>query len=591
MKKTLKEELEAVGSADMLNIGEAARGQGRPSLISDAHAEEIKRVLQEDEDFGRAHSSNSVPAVIAQVTGVSTSQSTRSRFYKKNPDIVAKRSNGVCVQHKTAINKFTVYSHQQALTEIYSRFPKLTLEPGRILNLDETAVVAKDLVRNERVMVVRPREDTRSHSQSTPVRSVPPASPEVGHVTFVASVCADGTKGPNAFLVSGGKIKPEWLRSPMSGTSDHSPDGLDNCGLENAFVFSGKIFQTVALEKPVSNCSCGSAAVSNCGACNVGICQNSTCRWRVDPEDPRVFCSSCNGNLQTLVLDDDDARLAPNSSNDDKEEEECTVDDATVEEPEGVVVEAVDQDQTSSKNPSTKSNESLPGKDHTGCMNTQIFSLYLRQVILPFLRRKFPTGPLLLVYDAPKAHGIPYDVLVELLREFQVDEDLGGEVCIYCLPHNSSLTTQPLDVSCFGSLKRRMRQAIRNCISASSNPGVRLNPTDICSPVLSVHHTSLSILDRSLPREVDSLLAIDRTLGLMPFTMRMSVSSLLKIALYCWNRVPTTVVSQSFATTGIFPYKKDLFFKHWEVMDPRQSLAENILNKVSHSGFFCLVQC
>ena len=97
MKKTLKEELEAVGSADMLNIGEAARGQGRPSLISDAHAEEIKRVLQEDEDFGRAHSSNSVPAVIAQVTGVSTSQSTRSRFYKKNPDIVAKRSNGVCV--------------------------------------------------------------------------------------------------------------------------------------------------------------------------------------------------------------------------------------------------------------------------------------------------------------------------------------------------------------------------------------------------------------------------------------------------------------------------------------------------------------
>ena len=88
-------------------------------------------------------------------------------------------------------------------------------------------------------------------------------------------------------------------------------------------------------------------------------------------------------------------------------------------------------------------------------------------------------------------------------------------------------------------------------------------------------------MDPSLPIDGASNVAENRTFGLLDHTLRLSVRSLFKIALYCWDKVGEDVIEKSFGSAGIFPLNDGIWKRHWELINPRSSILEDTIERVS----------
>lgn len=78
-----------------------------------------------------------------------------------------------------------------------------------------------------------------------------------------------------------------------------------------------------------------------------------------------------------------------------------------------------------------------------GTMNLSIFPLVLEEIVCKPWRLRFPDGPLLLVMDAPKVHGVSDDgsldaAVAAVLLRYSIE--------LMTFPHNTSTLLQPLDL-------------------------------------------------------------------------------------------------------------------------------------------------
>ncbi len=94
-------------------------------------------------------------------------------------------------------------------------------------------------------------------------------------------------------------------------------------------------------------------------------------------------------------------------------------------------------------------NDSSPGSSHTvsnnGWSNNQVFIKFLNEHFLPNIVRPIDENQkILLLFDGHKSHICP-DV-----RRWAVE----NKIILFLLPPHSSHKLQPLDVSCFGPLKK-----------------------------------------------------------------------------------------------------------------------------------------
>jgi len=89
-----------------------------------------------------------------------------------------------------------------------------------------------------------------------------------------------------------------------------------------------------------------------------------------------------------------------------------------------------------------------------GSMTQETFELYILKHIVAHQRKRFPTGPLLILLDGPDTHAMTETLAEELLK-------LDDPVILAYFPHNMTCKLQPLDRGVFKYLKKWYREAKR----------------------------------------------------------------------------------------------------------------------------------
>jgi hypothetical protein len=88
-------------------------------------------------------------------------------------------------------------------------------------------------------------------------------------------------------------------------------------------------------------------------------------------------------------------------------------------------------------------------------------------MVIPAMRRDVPTGPLVIVMDAPSCHGRTTELRTFLSRH---------DVKLLLLPHNSSTLTQMLDIGWFLNWRDEYQATADALLEVSKSAHARLGP-------------------------------------------------------------------------------------------------------------------
>ena len=138
-----------------------------------------------------------------------------------------------------------------------------------------------------------------------------------------------------------------------------------------------------------------------------------------------------------------------------------------------------------------KAEKSLPNTGSQGWMDTVVFFAWFQKFL-----DQVPECPLLLIYDGHLSH-----VCVELIEK-AIEED----VVLLKLPPHVTDKLQPLDVCCFGPLKRVWEQLLNNRINVMG-PKETISKGTFADLLCSIWHTGLS---------PTNIIAGFRTTGIVP---------------------------------------------------------------------------
>ncbi len=103
----------------------------------------------------------------------------------------------------------------------------------------------------------------------------------------------------------------------------------------------------------------------------------------------------------------------------------------------------------------------------SGSMTQEVLEAFLTQMVIPAMRRDVPTGPLVIVMDAPSCHGRTTELRTFLSRH---------GVKLLLLPHNSSTLTQMLDIGWFLNWRDEYQATADALLEVSKSAHARLGP-------------------------------------------------------------------------------------------------------------------
>ena len=118
-----------------------------------------------------------------------------------------------------------------------------------------------------------------------------------------------------------------------------------------------------------------------------------------------------------------------------------------------------------------KTNKTRVFATESGSNNKDLLEYMLIQWIIPEWRKMHPTGPLVILQDAPHAHG-----WTQKLCKYCAE----NEIIIIKFPHNSTTMTQCLDVYFFKCFRKIYRTALENLRAAWEYSCAFLDYTFVC---------------------------------------------------------------------------------------------------------------
>lgn len=178
-----------------------------------------------------------------------------------------------------------------------------------------------------------------------------------------------------------------------------------------------------------------------------------------------------------------------------------------------------------------------------GGVTQETFYAYLKEHLIPRLRKRSPQGPLLLFFDAPGVHQVTEQV-DKLFKEKGVHW--------VCFPAYSSHRLDPLDVQPFKEVKRGIREIMSNVSTVYSNQAAVLD-----------NSLRLSIKAHAEPEQEpkERALGFDGTLNTRTiFLMTETVFAL---------RITSSTVREGFIKAGLCPFDPVRVLEHcrdWEEM-------------------------
>ena len=175
-----------------------------------------------------------------------------------------------------------------------------------------------------------------------------------------------------------------------------------------------------------------------------------------------------------------------------------------------------------------------------GSSTMESWNTYLCMHVVPLLKKRFPEGPLLLLFDNPACH---------LLYEDTQKSFSDNNVIFLTFPANTSTFLDPLDIHVFGMLKKEIYNLITITSRLYSSPGMKYL----------IGHT----LKLRKPRvSENNLTEIERAAGfenrLTPRTLMLMSEAIFK--LYIEGDI--SLVQGGFSRAGIYPFNPGIVLRH-----------------------------
>lgn len=189
-----------------------------------------------------------------------------------------------------------------------------------------------------------------------------------------------------------------------------------------------------------------------------------------------------------------------------------------------------------------------------GYTTKDVFLLSLRSSHDYIRRKRYPTGPLLFVYDGAPQHYFDVDV-AGLVAELSHG---ANTLIVKHFKHNTTIWTQPLDRQVYAHVNNMMRRILSNLDACASEKNHFI--MNSVNPELDVHESTTKIIHAT---------AMSRTYGLMEKPGEYSEKALLWVNDYCLRNVPAHIISRGFKLAGIYPYDFDNFLGTWQVSHAR----------------------